>query len=477
MDPSASPTRARYRVLLFLGSLTFILYLDRVCIGKAEISIRRDLDISKEQMGYVFGAFTLAYGLFEVVTGRWGDRYGSRGVLTRIVAWWSVFTALTGCVWKFSWGGDHYVEVGDWRLSVATICNSFVLLMLIRFLFGAGEAGALPNTVRVIARWIPVGERGWSQGFILTCMQLGAVVSPVIATQLIDAVGWRSTFAIFGSLGIVWGTLFYSWFRDDPAQHPSVNDAERLLIAQGTTSEANAAGGADHPPIPWRLVLSSPNVWLLGVIISASSFASYMYMFWLPTYLVEGRGVTEEQSGWLAALALGGGAIGALCGGPLSTRVVRWTGERVWSRRILGFTLISLAGLFLGASVFIDSPRAACVCIAVACFFGYAQQSNWWGAVIDISGKHLGALFGLMNSMGVPGAFLSPIFLGHFVDYRKTLGITGRNQWDPAFFLYAGILLCGATLWLFVNPTKSAVEPPAIGAGYDSDEPPRDATM
>ncbi|HEY2253566.1 MAG TPA: MFS transporter, partial [Planctomycetaceae bacterium] len=200
MDTSTRPTRARHLVLLFLGSLVFILYLDRVCIGKAEIAIRKDLGISKEQMGYVFGAFTFAYGLFEVVTGRWGDRFGSRGVLTRIVAWWSVFTALTGCVWKFSWGENHYLDIGNWHFSVAMFLNSFVLLMLVRFLFGAGEAGALPNTVRVIARWIPVEERGWSQGFILTCMQLGAVVSPVVATQLINAVGWRSTFAIFGSL-------------------------------------------------------------------------------------------------------------------------------------------------------------------------------------------------------------------------------------------------------------------------------------
>lgn len=461
MDLAPRPTRARYLVLMFLASLVFILYLDRVCIAKAEISIREDLGLSEAQMGYVFGAFTFAYGLFEVATGRWGDRFGSRGVLTRIVVWWSVFTALTGCVWKFSWGGSFQGTLGTWHFSfsAATVCNSFVLLLLIRFLFGAGEAGALPNTVRVVARWIPIEERGWSQGIILTCMQLGAVVSPVVATYLINAVGWRATFTIFGSLGIVWGALFYWWFRDDPALHPAVDDEERTIIAQGTIARG---GGADHPAIPWRLVLSSANVWLLGLIISASSFASYMYMFWLPTYLVQGRGIDKDAAGWLAALALGGGAVGALCGGPLSTQVVLWTGERVWSRRILGFTLISLAGLFLGASVFIDSPVAACLCISVACFFGYAQQSNWWGAVIDISGKHLGALFGLMNSMGVPGAFFSPIFLGHYVVYRKSLGFTGRDQWDQAFFLYAGVLLFGATLWLFVDSTKSAVETPEI---------------
>lgn len=464
MDDPALPTRARYQVLGFLGSLVFILYIDRVCIGKAALFIEDELALSHEEMGYIFGAFTFAYGLFEVPTGRWGDRYGSRGVLTRIVLWWSLFTALTGCVRFFSWdsGWGYHFILGTWRIDAPFIFDSFVLLLLVRFLFGAGEAGALPNTARIITRWIPMHERGWSQGIILTSMQLGAVVAPVVATYLIKGVGWRWSFAIFGSLGVVWGAVFYWWFRDDPAQHPAANNAERMLIARGTLA---AGGGNEHPPIPWRLVLSSLNVWLLGLIISSSAFASYMYMFWLPTYLVESRGVSQDQSGWLAALSLGGGAVGALCGGPLSTHVVEWTGERRWSRRLLGFTMVGCAGLFLGGSVYIDSPVAACLCISAACFCGHAMVSNWWATVMDISGTHLGALFGLMNSMGVPGAFISPIFLGRFADYRKAEGFTGRDQWDPAFIIYASVLLFGAVCWLFVDPTRSAVERNDDGPG------------
>src|SRR5260370_1120502 len=147
-DNLPPPTRARHLVLVFLATLVFVLYIDRVCIAKAEISIREELGLSKSQMGLVFGAFTFAYGLFEVPTGRWGDRFGSRGVLTRIVLWWSAFTALTGCVWKFSLGSGYHLSIGGWSISTAIVCNSLVLLMLIRFLFGAGEAGA-PNKNRI----------------------------------------------------------------------------------------------------------------------------------------------------------------------------------------------------------------------------------------------------------------------------------------------------------------------------------------
>src|SRR5262249_38535458 len=96
------PTRARYGVLAFLCGLAFVPYIDRICISKAAPLIEAELGLSHTAMGFVFGAFTVAYGLFEVPTGRWGDRYGSRGVLTRIVLWWSACTALTGCVWPFT---------------------------------------------------------------------------------------------------------------------------------------------------------------------------------------------------------------------------------------------------------------------------------------------------------------------------------------------------------------------------------------
>ena len=455
MEHDAPPTRSRYVVLGFLGTLASVLYLDRLCIAQAEISIRDDLGLTKSQMGFVFGAFTIAYGLFEVPTGRWGDRYGSRGVLTRIVLWWSAFTALTGCVPAFSYGDGFQFAIGEQSVSIPPLVSSLGLLLVIRFLFGAGEAGALPNTARVVSRWFPFHERGWAQGVVLTSMQIGMVSSPIMAAALINVVGWRWSFVLFGSMGLVWGGLFYWWFRDEPSLHPGVNDAERALIAAGT---APAGSEESHPPIPWRLVGRSLNVWMLGIIMSALSFASYMYMFWMKTYLIEGRGVGKDEAAWLTTLALSGGPLGAFCGGFFSTWVVRLTGERRWSRSLLGSGCVTGCALFLGATMFCDSPYVACICFALAGFCSQAQISNWWAAVMDISGKHLGALFGLMNSMGVVGGFTSPIFLGSFADYRKRLGYTGRAQWDSAFYVYAGILLFGALCWLFVDSTKSAVE-------------------
>jgi MFS family permease len=444
----------RYGVLAFLCALAFVLYIDRICISKAAPQIEADLGISHTAMGFVFGAFTLAYGLFEVPTGRWGDRYGSRHVLTRIVLWWSAFTALTGCVWPFTLDSGWRLRVPWAEAGIPLLLDGLLLLLVIRFLFGAGEAGALPNAARVVARWFPADARGPAQGLINTAMLLGGAVTPVLAAYLIKAVGWRGSFALFGLLGVVWAAAFYAWFRDDPAEHPAVNEAERRLIEAGRPVEAG-----EHPPVPWRRVLGSANVWLLGGVIACSAFTSYMYYFWYPTYLEQGRGVGPIESGWLAGLVLAGGAVGCTLGGYLGDGLVRRTGSPRWGRRLVGAGGLGAAALALLGSLACDSAVAAAALTAVACLSACTTLASWWAVVTAISGRHLGALFGLMNSLGVPGAIGSQLFFGSFADFRRAHGYYGRDQWDPGFYVYAGALLLGAVGWLFIDPARSAVEP------------------
>src|SRR3954453_3712700 len=199
---SSRPTRARFVVLGVLCMLSGILYLDRICMSAALDSIQTDLALTNTQGGYVLMAFTLAYGLFEVPTGRWGDRIGGRRVLTRISLWWSAFTALTGA------------------------CTGLWTLLGVRFLFGAGEAGAFPNVARILSRWFPDEERGRAQGLLLAASSIGGAIAPFAPPVLIKVLGWRLTFAAFGGVGALWAAGFWWWFRDDPATHPEVNPAE-----------------------------------------------------------------------------------------------------------------------------------------------------------------------------------------------------------------------------------------------------------
>lgn len=423
----APPTRTRYGVLGLLGSLAFVLYLDRVCIGQAAVSIQRDLGLTKTQFGYALGAFTIAYGLFEVPTGRWGDRFGSRGVLARIVIWWSLFTALTGAA------------------------TGLVMLVTVRFLFGAGEAGAYPNVARVISRWFPRRERGGAQGIVITSAQVGGALAPVITAYLIVGIGWRWTFVAFSLLGVAWAAAFYALFRDDPADHPRTNDAERALIAAG----APPRHSADHyPAIPWRVILSSSNIWLLGTLQTCSSFLSYMFMGWYPTYLEQGRAVSPLVAGQMSTVVLAGAAVGCFASGFINDYLGRITNFHPARFRAYGFLGTTAAAVALVISMHCESAWAASIWASVAFMAAVSQQATFWTVTTEIGGAHLGVVFGLMNSMGVPGATVSSVFLGRFVDWMHEQGYVGRAQWDPAFYVYAAVLMVGACCWLAVDANK-----------------------
>jgi sugar phosphate permease len=458
------PTRVRHGVMGYLCALAYILYIDRICIGQAGTVMKAELGLTNFQWGLVGVAFQIAYGVFEPTTGHWGDRHGSRRVLTRIVLWWSAFTALTGCVWNFSA-----------QILPGIVVNGFLLLLVIRFLFGAGEAGALPNAARVIAQWFPPGRRGPAQAFISASAQIGGATAPWVAAYFIQSehVGWRLAFVIFGSLGVVWAFFFARWFHDDPATHPGVNDAERRYIrGDGALSSANETGekgdcplkeggqspfspARKHPAIPWGQVLRNRNIWLLGVISSCTSFYSYMLFLWFPTYLKEGRGLDELSSGRLGSLPYLFGATGVLLGGYLGDWLTAWTGSRRLALGGLGTVTLIAAGALVAGSVRADTPLVAVLLCSVGYFFSYIQVAIWWAAMGDVGGRHLGALFGLCNMMGLAGGALSQLFLGQFADHMKALGLEGRAQWDPAFPLYGGVLLAGGLLWLFVNPRDS----------------------
>jgi sugar phosphate permease len=451
--PDGYPTRIRYGVMAYLCALAYILYIDRICIGQAGTAMKAELDLSNFQWGLVGVAFQVAYAVFEPTTGHWGDRYGSRRVLTRIVLWWSAFTALTGLVWNFS--AEPLPGV---------VVNGFLLLLVIRFLFGAGEAGALPNAARVIAQWFPLGRRGPAQALISTSAQVGGATAPWLAAYFIQSeyVGWRLSFVIFGSLGVVWAFFFARWFRDDPAANPGVNDAERRYIGSDRPPSPSGGAGRDHQAIPWGRVFRNRNIWLLGAINACSSFYSYMLFLWFPTYLKEGRGLDELTSGRLGSLPYLFGATGVLLGGYLGD----WLTARTDSRRLalggMGSVGLTVAGALVASSVRADAAPVAVLLCSVGYFFSYLGLAAWWAAMGDVGGRHLGALFGLCNMIGLSGGAISQLFLGQFTDHMKALGFEGRARWDPAFPLYGGVLVAGGLLWLFVNPRRS-VAPTAHG--------------
>jgi len=403
-------------VLGVLCLLSGILYLDRICMSAAVESIQQELGLSDTHMGLVGMAFTLSYGLFEFHTGRWGDMIGSRAVLTRISIWWSIFTALTGA------------------------CTGLWSLLLVRFLFGAGEAGAFPNAARVLSRWFPDSERGRVQGVFLAASQIGGALAPLLAAVLIQAVGWRWTFVIFGGTGILWAVGFWLWFRDDPAEHPQTNAAEVEWIGK------RASSGQVHESIPWKVVLTNPSIRSLAIIMAFASFNSYIYFYWFPKYLKAARAVENPTTaGLMASVVLSCSAVGTLFGGFIFDRYIRTGG--INRRRMMGAAAFLFAAAMLFSALQTDNTWLAVVLTGISCLATQGTQPLWWSCSIGISGKHVGALFGVMNSFGTIGAMSSQFLVGALADWMGSNGYKGRAQWDLSFYIDVGVLLLAAVMW------------------------------
>jgi MFS transporter, ACS family, glucarate transporter len=422
-NPTATGrTRVRYRVLAMVVALAAITYLDRVCISHAGVtsSIKGELGLSDKQMGLVYSAFTLAYALFEMPTGAWGDRVGTRRVLTRIVAWWSSFTIVTAAAFDFR------------------------SLLAIRFLFGAGEAGAFPNVTRTLSRWFPVTERGTAQGIFFAGAHLGGGLTPMLVTALLGVLSWRAIFVLFGSVGFLWALAWFAWYRDEPALHPSVGDEEREYIESGRSP------GQPHrlDVAALRAVLTDRNLLALCVMYFTQAYGFYFNITWLPTYLARDRGLTVERlgvmAGVLAGLPLILSAVADVTGGLTTDRLTRAYGLRVGRCGVGGASLV-VAGLAMIAGATARDSITSALLIALSGASASFLLGSCWGVCQDIGGQHAGLVAGSMNTAGQVGAVLSPIILPYFADPAVPLCIAG------------GLYLVGAACWLLVDPRRPIV--------------------
>lgn len=410
------PTRTRYWVILFAITLAIITYIDRVCISKAAPLIQQDLGLTKQQMGYAFAAFGWAYALFEIPGGWLGDVIGPRKVLMRVVVMWSLFTAATGWAW------------------------GLVSLVIFRFMFGIGEAGCFPNVTKAFTIWLPITERVRAQGIMWLSARWGGAFTPLLVGWLLTLMPWRSTFLLFGGVGVVWAVFFYRWFRDNPREHPGVNAAEIAVIGNPDENLVK------HGRVPWAKLLKSPTVWLLWGQYFCMSYGWYFYITWMPTYLKESfPQLTDMERSLLNCIPLFFGGLGSIFCGLISGPISRRLGSTARTRRLMGFVGLTGAAVMLVVSIQFKNPLLAVLSVGMASFCNDLAMPGAWGACMDVGGKYTGSLSGSMNMMGNAGGALAPMIVP-FV-----LKATNDN-WNANFAMFAVVYCLGALCWLFIDP-------------------------
>jgi len=410
-------SRVRYRVVALAILLAAVTYLDRVCISRLAGQIMGDLSLSEHQMNFVFAAFALAYALFEIPTARWADRHGTRKVLTRIVAWWSAFTIATAGA--FSYGS----------------------LLVTRFLFGMGEAGAWPCVTSTFARWIPARERGTVQGIFFTGAHISGGLTPMLVTVLMPYLHWRTIFMLFGMVGFVWAAAWYRWFRDDPSQHPRVNQAERELIFRGRQAAASHHASWEY----WRRLATHRNTWPLCLMYIGNVCAYYFCITWLPTYLEKRYGLSAIELGVAAGMPLMVSVLGDLLGGVTTDRVSRRFGLRI-GRCGVGAAAYGLAGVAMFLAATANQPALCVGLLSLAVAAAMFTLGAAWATCIDIGGNHSGVVSATMNTAGNGFAMLVP-FLAIFLKDRF-------GTWDAPLYMMSAMFFIGTVCWCLIDPRQ-----------------------
>ena len=408
----------RYRVLILIFFLIMITYLDRICISLVGVRIKSEFHLSNEQFGWVVGAFALAYALFEIPTGILGDSIGQRKVLLRIVLWWSLFTALTGAT------------------------TGLLTLMITRFLFGMGEAGAFPNSSGVIARWFPFAETGRGMSTLSFGVNAGAAVAPLIVVPIAAAYGWRAPFFVNGAIGLAWVLVCFLWFRNHPSEMKNISDSEKKLI------EGNRHFSNHNTAFAWGVALKNRNLFALAASFFCSQWGLYFLIAWLPVYLQQGRHFSENEMKAATSYLFFVGIIGSLLAGFAADWFVKKKGVK-FSRRFIGTISLGMMGALFVIAAAAPNKAVAAVCLALGYFFFPFYATNAFAICIDIGRSKACTVVSVMNFGGQMGAFFLAILFGKIADVT--------HSYSAPLFVVAVVLCIGCLFALAVDPTKQII--------------------
>lgn len=405
--------KRRHQVLALLSALSVLTFLDRLAIAVAGPGIEANLHIAPQAWGWVLSSYVLANGLFEMPSGAMGDRRGQRGELTRIVTWWSAFTALTG-----------------W-------CRGFWQLVTARFLFGAGAAGAYPNSAGVIARWFPLNERARSQGVVWAASRLGGALAPLLIVPLQAVFGWRSVFWLLGTVGFAWAAIWYTRFRNRPCDDPRISAEELAEIGENASMHGSG-------PIPWQKLLRSRPLWLIVLAYGCYGAGSWFYFSWFPVWMVHSAHFSLDGV-LLASLPFVMGFCGNLIGGIVGDRLtVRWGARR--ALRVIPAVCLTLTALVLMAMASTHGKVAVVVLSSLGFGMMDLMLPSAWALCLLIGGRSSGAATGMMNTAGQGGGFLCTVLFGYIVH--------ATGSYDAPLWLIAGMVLTSAMIFTQIDCTR-----------------------
>ncbi len=390
----------RWWIAILLALATAINYLDRQSLPIVISELKKFIPVNDMQYGKINSLFLFAYGTMYAVGGRIMDILGTRKGYALMIVWWSLANMLHGFV--------------------TTVAG----LGFARFLLGLGEGGGFPGSAKAVSEWFPKKERSFAFGIFNTGSSLGAVIAPPLIAAVVVWKDWRWAFFISGILGLIW---VIAWLRiyAVPAKNRFATEEEKNYIA----TEQEADGVSVAAKIPWIRLFAYRKVWALLIIKFLTDSGWFFFIFWLPKYLYDVRGLDIKGVGAYAWIPYAAAGAGSFIGGWMSSYMLKKNLSVDLSRKLP----MAIAAALLPASLFItSSPLGMAIVFFSMAMFGH----QFWSTLVQTLATDLfpsrivGSVAGLMGAIGTYGAMLFALLVGYIIQH---------SGYGPAFVI-AGIL-------------------------------------
>ncbi|MFI0466963.1 MFS transporter [Saccharopolyspora sp. 5N102] len=416
---TTAPTRRRFGVLAADFMILGLNYADRAAFGIAGPLIIAEFGFSNAAFGWLASIFALAYSPFGFIGGWLADRFGPRNVMGWAVIAWSAFTALTAA------------GVG------------FVSLLIIRFLFGAGEGPQATVTAKLMHNWFPKRELGAALGIANAATPLGGAIATPVVVGIMHATqgNWRIPFLVFGALGVLAAVGWFAVVRDSPEEHPKVNAAE-LQAIRGGQAAASVEEQADAPGF-WRCV-GKPAVWATAIAYFGYAWILWTFVSWFPNYLVQERGIDLDELAISGAIPWVGGCIGLIVGGVATDWLVRRVGDSAAPRRWMVIVCLTATALLFALVSTLTSTFAAVLVMTVVVFLLYLTGAQYWIIVGEaVPASRYGAVSGAVQMFATSASIFAPLVTGYLAD--------SAWGWGGVFVVAGAITIIGPVLLLFAG--------------------------
>ncbi|WP_195536850.1 MFS transporter [Bacillus paralicheniformis] len=414
--PIQKKSNVRWVVAFMMWAAIAINYIDRTVLSAAAPYITEEFNLTAGQMGIIMSGFFWSYALLQLPSGWAADKYGQKKTLGFAVVWWSVATALTG------------------------LATGFKSLLGLRVALGVGEAAAYPSNAGIAAKWFPKKERATVAGIFDSGSKFGGAVAMPLIAWMIAVFDWKLTFLLIGLVGVVWGIVWIIFFKENPADHKRVNEAELAHIREGQAHMEETGGGQ---PLKWYQLFKYRNIWAMCIGFFMINYNSYFFITWLPTYLVKERGMDLIEMGIMASLPL------------LTAMVVEvgagWMSDRIYAKGKLSLTAVRKLFLIIGLAMascigfaaFADSAILAVILLCVAKSGTTVAASQVWALPGDVAPKNMTSMVaGIQNTVSNMGGVVGPIITGFIV------GATG--SFVPALLFSAALIVIAILNYLFL---------------------------